>query len=138
MVEKYCEHLGITGSLKKNLIVAAVLHDLYEDFLYDMEGFDEQIKRIVFEVSKNHSAYGGFSKIGMEGIVLKTADRSVNLYTCVGVFSNKKISQYIMETREMIHAFDGTDAIRLFCQNELIFNLALLEERINESNTCDK
>lgn len=138
LVEKYCEQLGITGSLKKDLIVAAVLHDLYEDFMDDLDGFNEKIKSIVFDVSKNHSSYGGFSKMGIEGVVLKTADRSVNLFTCIGVFSNKKIAQYIEETKEMIHAFDGTDAIRFFCHNELIFNLALLEERFNESNTCDK
>lgn len=138
LVEKYCEQLCITGILKRDLIIAAVLHDLYEDFMDDLDGFDEKIKSIVFDVSKNHPTYGGFSKMGIAGVVLKTADRSVNLFTCIGIFSNKKISQYIEETKEMIHSFDGTDAIRLFCHNELIFNLALLEERINESNTCDK
>lgn len=110
-VRKVCSSLGVIRERRGNLIIAAILHDLYEDFNISDFGCSDEVSKIVFEVSKNHSAYNGYVGMSEDAMILKTSDRLVNLTTCVGVFSTNKIQNYHLDTEIMIESFisSGTD-----------------------------
>lgn len=138
-VHNYAISLGLDFHRRKSLVIAALLHDLYEDFLDELLCFDVEIRNLVFMVSKNHHSFSGFNGMNEDGMVLKTADRVINLTTCVGVFSINKIKNYIAETDDMIASFENKyGLISGFCVTELNLAREKLKGNYNEDDFGNK
>lgn len=63
---------------------------MHEDFELKLDDFNEDVRGLVFQLSKNHENYRGFSGMDERAMLIKTADRVINLTTCFGIFSEKR------------------------------------------------
>lgn len=138
LVQHFSWQLSLSHEQTSILILAAILHDMYEDFELLLEDFNEEVRGLVFQLSKNHENYHGFSGMDSYAMLIKTADRVINLTTCFGIFSEKKISKYLLETDEMINQFSNKNQFSDFCVEKLQIAKRELMEKINESNSCYK
>lgn len=96
----------------EELISTAMLHDVYEDCNvteYDMifkYGIDEKVAKNVTILTKNKGMstdeYYENIKKSPVCILVKIADRCHNVSTMAGVFSDKKIAEYIEETEKYV------------------------------------
>lgn len=138
LVQHFSWQLSLSHEQTSILILAAILHDMYEDFELLLEDFNEEVRGLVFQLSKNHENYHGFSGMDSYAMLIKTADRVINLSTCFGVFSEEKLLKYLLETDEMINQFTNKNEFSDFCVGKLQIAKRELMEKINESNSCYK
>lgn len=138
LVHHFSWELSLSHEQTITLILAAILHDMYEDFELLLEDFNEEVRGLVFQLSKNHENYHGFSGMNSYAMLIKTADRVINLSTCFGVFSEEKLLKYLLETDEMINQFTNKNEFSDFCVGKLQIAKRELMEKINESNSCYK
>lgn len=138
LVHHFSWELSLSQEQTTTLILAAILHDMHEDFELTLDDYDEEVRVLVFQLSKNHENYRGFSGMDQRAMLIKTADRVINLSTCYGIFSEEKISKYLLETEEMINEFSNKFEFSDFCVRKLKIAKRKLMESINESDSCDK
>lgn len=138
LVHHFSWELSLSQEQTTTLILAAILHDMHEDFELKLDDFNEDVRGLVFQLSKNHENYRGFSGMDERAMLIKTADRVINLTTCFGIFSEKKISKYLLETDEMINQFSNKNQFSDFCVGKLQIAKRKLMESINEGHSCDK
>lgn len=97
----------------ENIITAAILHDIMEDYDIDKNVIISKFGQEVFElawlvtktyrgVKKSEEYY--FSEIATDyrAAIIKGADRVNNISTMVGVFTQQKQKEYVQETRKYV------------------------------------
>jgi (p)ppGpp synthase/HD superfamily hydrolase len=95
-------------------MAAAFLHDTIEDISHVNQQtienlFGKEIAEVTFKLAKKGNGFvktteSYYAELANDPIaaIVKGADRSHNLSTMLGVFSNEKIGQYIEETRGFV------------------------------------
>ncbi len=102
-----CHALAL-GSEEDTVIAAALLHDVVEDCNVSVESLNvsdstkDAVRRLTHVKREPLGPY--YCKIGDSRVasLVKLIDRCDNVSTMAGVFSVKKIHQYIAETREYV------------------------------------
>lgn len=96
-----------------DILAAAFLHDLLEDYDYSLEElqsqFDPYICSLVWLLTKKYKGvvkspeeYYSFIAVSYAATLIKSVDRIHNLHTMVGVFSDEKQRRYVEETEKYI------------------------------------
>ena len=102
----YSRTLSIPIDIDEDVYVAIFLHDLVEDYKISKELFPHYsmfyISEVLSKTGETTERY--YSRLGeyLVAAIVKGIDRSHNLSTMVGIFSQEKQQKYITETREFV------------------------------------